>query len=366
MKLIRNIHGYAMITVVIGAIVGGIASFAVAKLLASFSRATHYQSQTKDVELLKARISGAVLNMTSCRGFFRSASGAIIPADGTPYSTSLKPDPNSTACTLCPGNYYGKVKVTAMAITIPASTGPLGVTRARLAVTTERVLTDNQVTTDTLNFDFPVLVGITGYAFGPGYVPDNGFRKIPWQCVQAGAEHPKHLLMTTIETYNGNLGGLAGADALCQASMSARGLGGTVWRAILSDAQTDVKDRLLLLGQAVDRFGSVLVNNITEFWDGELPAPGTYFPEYASYGTSWTGSRADGTKASIYCGNGTPNCGSCLNWTSNLAANNGQTNFPQPLASSPYGTANWLSVSSYSLTSCDQAKRLMCFSEWSF
>ncbi|GEM_PF-2127267 len=50
-------------------------------------------------------------------------------------------------------------------------------------------------------------------------------------------------VFATRTTYNGNLGGLAGADAKCQTSADARSLGGT-WKAWLSDDATSATDRL--------------------------------------------------------------------------------------------------------------------------
>jgi hypothetical protein len=52
----------------------------------------------------------------------------------------------------------------------------------------------------------------------------------------------KTVFVTSV-TYDGNLGGLAGADANCQALADAAGLGGT-YKAWLSDSSTDARDRL--------------------------------------------------------------------------------------------------------------------------
>ena len=47
----------------------------------------------------------------------------------------------------------------------------------------------------------------------------------------------------TSSSWNGNLGGLSGADAKCQQAANATGLGGT-WVAWLSDSTHNAKDRI--------------------------------------------------------------------------------------------------------------------------
>lgn len=50
-------------------------------------------------------------------------------------------------------------------------------------------------------------------------------------------------VFVTSTTYDGNLGGIAGADAKCQARAEAASLGGT-WKAIISDTTTTAKSRM--------------------------------------------------------------------------------------------------------------------------
>lgn len=49
-------------------------------------------------------------------------------------------------------------------------------------------------------------------------------------------------IFITNESYNGNIGGLVGADEICNSSAHLAGLGGN-WKAWLSDSQTSVSER---------------------------------------------------------------------------------------------------------------------------
>jgi hypothetical protein len=51
-------------------------------------------------------------------------------------------------------------------------------------------------------------------------------------------------VFVTSTTYDGNLGGIAGADAKCQARADAASLGGT-WKAMISDGSTNASSRIL-------------------------------------------------------------------------------------------------------------------------
>jgi hypothetical protein len=80
-------------------------------------------------------------------------------------------------------------------------------------------------------------------------------------------------VFVTSQLYNGNLGGLAGADALCQARADAAGLPGT-YRAWLSDGTTNAADRLIhsmLPYRLVD--GTPIAQNWADLTNGSLAAP---------------------------------------------------------------------------------------------
>ena len=73
--------------------------------------------------------------------------------------------------------------------------------------------------------------------------------------------------------YDGNLGGLAGADSKCQARADAAGLGGS-WNAWLSDDAESASSRITRSSGPYTRVDGVLVaNNWDDLTDGSLQNP---------------------------------------------------------------------------------------------
>jgi len=62
-------------------------------------------------------------------------------------------------------------------------------------------------------------------------------------CVRDCGEEPKGNLFVTSGRYTGDLGGMTGADSICQQTAEAAGYRGT-WVALLSDYWTDASDRV--------------------------------------------------------------------------------------------------------------------------
>jgi hypothetical protein len=132
---------------------------------------------------------------------------------------------------------------------------------------------------------------------------------------------PKRIFLTST-VYDGNLGGLAGADAKCQARADAAQLGGT-WKAILSTRTVDAADRIdgsvarvnvdgTLVMNAHQMFGPTpidgypLVNPILD----ELgqPVTGNLFP--------FAGGGPDGRHAEPDGPHGLGWDDACMDWTS--------------------------------------------------
>ncbi|NUN04818.1 MAG: DUF1554 domain-containing protein [Bdellovibrio sp.] len=75
-----------------------------------------------------------------------------------------------------------------------------------------------------------------------------------------GSERTYARAFITSTTYDGNLGGIAGADAKCQARANAASLGGT-WKAIISDSTTNAQSRMKFRTKPVyDLAGRLLWN----------------------------------------------------------------------------------------------------------
>ncbi len=163
-------------------------------------------------------------------------------------------------------------------------------------------------------------------------------------------------VFVTSTTYNGNLGGLSGADAKCQTAANSVNLGGT-WKAWLSDSTTSAGSRLTHSSVPYKLInGTIIVNN----WDGltsssqqtlgNLLAPlninekGTYNPLGYFGNSSWTGTLPGG-------GILTPNCS---NWTSSANTLTGY-------AGNPDSVHDW-SISS-TVTCASSAVSLYCFEQ---
>ncbi|MBI3770755.1 MAG: DUF1554 domain-containing protein [Deltaproteobacteria bacterium] len=117
---------------------------------------------------------------------------------------------------------------------------------------------------------------------------------------------PYKRVFVTSTGYNGNVGGLAGADQKCRDRAVAAGLGGT-WRAWLSTSSVNAKDRVLdTTYRTLD--GRLVATNKADLTDGAI----TSLIDVDEFGAPagvyvWTGTRTNGT---VYSSN------TCLDWTS--------------------------------------------------
>lgn len=136
-----------------------------------------------------------------------------------------------------------------------------------------------------------------------------------WSGYADSAREAKAFVTST--GHAGSFGGLAGADAICNARAAASPLGLTnAWKAILSDSATDAINRLPWnwgVLKTVD--GTTVVNGgFPDLWDGTLDMP-LSVDENGTTGVSagiFSGTFSTGTKATE----------NCINWTSPVAAHN--------------------------------------------
>lgn len=131
---------------------------------------------------------------------------------------------------------------------------------------------------------------------------------------------PPRLAFTTSALYNGNLGGLAGADAKCQAAADSSPLMsqfGRSWKAMLSDSTVDVRDRMNVLYPVVRTNGEIAFS--ADIWSGSGPAHPNYllFDELGRLIDAtvqryvWTGSTDNGVKVASQ---------NCSDWTSSSSS----------------------------------------------
>jgi hypothetical protein len=124
-----------------------------------------------------------------------------------------------------------------------------------------------------------------------------------------------HVLFVSSTLYNGDLGGLTGADAKCQARATAASLGGT-WKAILSTSSVDAKDHINVTGEVRNTQGTKLSDNEPDLFDGALDS----IVQYDEFGSSnglnvWTGTQSDGTLSL--------SDSTCDDWSSSSGGENG-------------------------------------------
>jgi|GEM_PF-3293460 len=117
----------------------------------------------------------------------------------------------------------------------------------------------------------------------------------------------------TSTTYNGNLGGLAGADALCQARADAVSLGGT-WKAYMVSGAMGLSRLAPATVPYVRTDGVRIANNWADLSDESLMAPlnvnESGLP--VSGGNVWTGLTNVGGGTNQHCNNWTYGGGGCL------------------------------------------------------
>jgi hypothetical protein len=139
-----------------------------------------------------------------------------------------------------------------------------------------------------------------------------------------------NIVFLSSATYNGNLGGLAGADEKCQALATAASLDG-VFTAWLSSSTTDAIERLAgTAGRFVLVDGTLIAADLSDLTDGSLAAPIDKTESGVTISDdprAWTGTAATGT-ACFQASNGecaltepaggAPQRFACNTWTETL------------------------------------------------
>lgn len=155
----------------------------------------------------------------------------------------------------------------------------------------------------------------------------------------------------TSQSYDGNLGGLAGADAVCAALRSASSLHPGTFKAWLSTQLTNAASRMThTTGPYADVLGVRIANDWTDLTDGTLAAAITrdeHGTTHIGTGPVWTDTNTDGTTTSVV---------NCLDWT---------TNDPSPFAGGQTGLAgtadgHWTHDSAQQ---CATLQRLYCIEQ---
>lgn len=148
-------------------------------------------------------------------------------------------------------------------------------------------------------------------------------------------------IFVTGTVFNGDLGGLAGADQKCQDIANIAALGGT-WKAWLGDSTTRVEDRLIhFSGQYVQTGdGAIVAEGWDDLFSGNFLSPVIYDERGNNMGSVrvWTGNSEF----------------SCNNWNSQLYRDRGQIGISDSVNS------YWKSISA---DACTMARHLYCVEE---
>lgn len=167
-----------------------------------------------------------------------------------------------------------------------------------------------------------------------------------------GVEGLDHRIFITSTVYNGNLGGISGADVKCQAAASSVGLSKT-YKAILSSDSERARERLNLIGavHAFDTEGEkeTIVSLAQDLWSSSL-LRAVARDEEGNYAASmvWTGTDSDGGNI----GSTIENCG---NWTDGSAGDNGAVGDSQRV--------NGLWLEEPAPDACDELRPIYCISQ---
>lgn len=166
-----------------------------------------------------------------------------------------------------------------------------------------------------------------------------------------GINSGQHRIFVSSTDHDGNLGGVAGADAICATLATTAGLVKT-YKAIISDSSVNAKERLLLLGSIVMVRANgnqvVVANTPDTLWDTDNTTllSNVALDEYGSERvgvTPWTGTAASGVGSLNFCSD----------WASNsnlLDGDYGSTDSRGP---------TWLELS---FEDCDQLNPIYCIS----
>jgi len=154
----------------------------------------------------------------------------------------------------------------------------------------------------------------------------------------------------TSTTYTGNLGGLSGADAKCQARANTANLGG-VWKAWISGDSISAASRLAHSTTPYRRIdGTLIANNWDDLIDGSLQSPITITELNTTNNSNfvWTNTTISGEV-------NLPQSSSCYDWTSTSTTNlTGACGDPTQI------TYRW---TNYGSAGCTFTRSLYCFEQ---
>lgn len=163
---------------------------------------------------------------------------------------------------------------------------------------------------------------------------------------------PSKVVFISSATYNGNLGGLSGADTNCQNLANAvPGLTGKTWKTWLSDGVTSAATRFAHSSvQYALINGTVVANDWTDLVDGTLRSSINITEKGTSVSSGiWTNTSISGGI------NGTDSNSTCSNWTNSGVSRKGKRGTSS--------NTNYKWTADGTTSSCNNQLRLYCFEQ---
>jgi hypothetical protein len=158
----------------------------------------------------------------------------------------------------------------------------------------------------------------------------------------------KRVFLTSVR-YDGNRGGLTGADANCATAATSAALGGT-WKAFLSTSAVNAIDRITEVGPWYRVDGTTKVfNNKTSM---TIDALASITDENGGAGIThvWTGTAQNGTAATNHC----------TDWTDGTGGSNGEVGLSTGVAGDA-AVGNWADAAQ--TAACNGARHLYCIEQ---
>jgi len=198
----------------------------------------------------------------------------------------------------------------------------------------------NSLSTDTCAFADGPISGVKMY----GYTSNGNV-----------APPPTHTIFVSSVPYDGNLGGLTGADSVCQARASVASLPGAgTYKAVMSNSSIPANSRIFITMEVRNTNGMTVATDSSQFWSGSIQNP----VDYDEMGTQiisvldvWTNTDSSGSIVDTIAING-----SCDNWTSNQFIHGGF------LGRADMTDSEWLKKLA-GAQNCNQAFRIYCISQ---
>jgi hypothetical protein len=172
-----------------------------------------------------------------------------------------------------------------------------------------------------------------------------------WSCsAQLPGSPGDKIVFVTQGTWNGNLGGIAGADQKCQQEAQQAGLQGT-FVAWLSDGNIDAKDHIDCRDDKryVLPNGTVVADNCSDLLDGTIDNPINVYANGQSAGgerSVWTGTLHTGIKTGLGVN------GHCGGWSIDVSTTSGSVGYRDK------NNNHWTAITG---GTCNNSFRLYCF-----